>query len=177
MREYLDATVWEAINRVQHKIPDVATYTVMRRLTSALQTDTDLIELTTTRLPLDVHRHPVVQRLTHASNNVVCWANDITSLPKEVHRGDIHNLVVVLHHAHGGSLQAAVDCTAAMHDAEVRVFLDLSQRLPTFSPAVDRNLAGYIAALRGRMGGSIDWGAASGRYHHAAADGAPRCSA
>jgi 5-epi-alpha-selinene synthase len=103
VREYLAATVWEALNRVQHTIPDVATYCRMRRLTSALQTDTDLIELTTTRLPLEVYQHPVVQPLTDASNKVVCWSNDIASLAKEVHRGDMHNLVVVLHHAHGGA--------------------------------------------------------------------------
>lgn len=172
VREYLDATVWEAINRVQHTIPDVATYCRMRRLTSALQTDTDLIELTTTRLPLEVHQHPFVQRLTDAANNVVCWSNDIASLPKEVHRGDIHNLVVVVHHAHGGSVQAAIDRAVAMHDAEIHTFLDLSQRLPRFSPAVDRNLAGYIAALRARMGGSVDWGTSSGRYHLPTAAGA-----
>jgi 5-epi-alpha-selinene synthase len=177
VREYLDATVWEAINRVQQTIPDVATYCRMRRLTSALQTDTDLIELTTTRLPLDVHQHPVVQRLTHAATNVVCWANDIASLSKEVHRGDMHNLVVVLHHAHGGSMQAAVDRAATMHDAEVQIFLDLSRRLPTFSPAVDRNVTGYIDALRARMGGSVDWGAASGRYQPSMAAGVDLCFA
>ncbi len=172
VRAYLDATVWEALNRVQHTIPDVATYCRMRRLTSALDTDTDLLELSTTRLPPDVHQHPLVQRLTEASINVVCWANDLTSLPKEMQRGDVHNLVLVLHHAHGGSVHAAVEQAVAMHDAEVQVFLDLSHRLPTFHPAVDRNLAHYVAALGARMGGSADWGTASARYHRPTVAGA-----
>ncbi len=47
------------------------------------------------------------------------------------------------------------------------------EHLPTFSPVVDRNLASYIGALRARIGGSVDWGAASGRYQSPTAVGAP----
>ncbi len=60
-----------------------------------------------------------------------------------------------------------------MHDAEVQVFLDRSRRLPTFNPVVDRNLASYLSVLRARIGGSVDWGAASGRYQSPPAASVP----
>jgi 5-epi-alpha-selinene synthase len=165
IKDYLDATVWEAINRVQGTIPDLETYLVMRRLTNALQTDTCLIELAeATHLPPVVFKHQHLQRLLQASENIVAWSNDIVSLAKEMQCGDVHNLVLVLQHADGCSLQAAVDRAAEMHNTELRVFLDLESRLPSFSVAVDRNVASYAAVLRARIRGSLDWASTSGRY-------------
>jgi hypothetical protein len=178
VKEYLAATVWEAINRVQGAVPDLETYLVMRRLTNALQTDTCLIELAeATRLPPDVFKHQHLQRLMQASENIVAWGNDIVSLAKEMQCGDVHNLVLVLQHAYGCSLQEAVHRATAMHNAELQVFLDLESRLPSFSAAVDRNLACYVAVLHARMRGSLDWASTSGRYRRHAPPSTSPCLA
>jgi 5-epi-alpha-selinene synthase len=101
------------------------------------------------------------------ANNVVCWSNDIISLDKEMKRGDVHNLVLALRCEHQLVLQEAIDHAGELHDAEVRAFIDLEPRLPSFGAAVDAELARYVVILRSWMRGNLDWSHASGRYRPA----------
>lgn len=168
-RQHLDATLWEASNRARDSVPDVETYVRMRPLTGGLSIVTELVELLEgTHLPVEVRENPAVQRLTEASHNIVCWANDILSLEKELRCGEVNNLVVVLRESEGLTLQHAVDLAAEMHDAEVRVFTGLQETLPPFGPAVDENLSRYVATLRFRIRGVLDWSRESERYRTAA---------
>jgi 5-epi-alpha-selinene synthase len=165
VREHLESTLWEASNRARGATPDLDSYVRMRPLTGGLSIITELVEIVEgTHLPAEVRGHAAVRRLTDASHNVVCWANDILSLEKELSRGDVNNLVVVLRHSLGLDLQRAVERAAEMHDAEMRTFVDLSARLPSFGIAVDANLGRYVAALRSRMRGVFDWSYESRRY-------------
>ena len=167
-RQHLDATLWEASNRARATVPDVETYVRMRPLTGGLSIVTELVELLEgTHLPVEVRENPTVARLTEASHNIVCWANDILSLEKELGCDEVNNLVVVLRESKGLTLQHAVDLAAEMHDAEVRVFAGLQETLPSFGPAVDENLSRYVAALRARIRGVLDWSRESARYHMA----------
>ena len=166
--EYFDATVWEATNRARGTTPDVVTYIRVRPLTSGLKIDTQFIEISHgIHLPSEVRADPVVSRLTLASNNAVCWANDIISLDKEIKRGDVHNLVLVLQSTEHLTLQQAIDRAGQMHDAEVGSFIELEPRLPSFGRGIDTNLQRYIAVLRARMRGHLEWSYASGRYQPA----------
>lgn len=163
--DYFDACVWEASNRAQGVIPSVADYIRYRPLTGALITDVDLIDLTEhIDLPDAVRRYPVVQQLTEMANNVVCWANDIISLAKEMQRGDVHNLVLVIRHAEDCTLHEAIQRAARMHDAEMRRFLAIQRKLPTVGPELDPDVDRYIAVLRAWMRGNLDWSIDSGRY-------------
>ena len=165
VKEHFDSTVWEATNRARYIIPDVATYVRMRPLTGGMHVDAAFIEITwRIHLPPEVRGHPVVSALTLTSNNVVCWANDIFSLEKELKRDDVHNLVLVLQHTYQLDLQEAIERAAAMHDAGVRTFIDLEPRLPSFGSAVDSNLRRYVSTLRTRMRGNLDWAHESVRY-------------
>lgn len=162
---HLEATLWEAANRARGIVPDVESYVRMRPLTGGLSIVTELIEIVEgTHLPEEVRGHPTVGRMTDASHNVVCWANDVLSLQKELRRGEVNNLVVVLREAEGLSLQRAMDRAAEMHDAEVIVFEEMEGRLPSFGPGLDANLRRYVAALRHRMRGVWDWSRESERY-------------
>ena len=109
-----------------------------------------------------------MKRLTLASHNAVCWANDVISLEKELARGDVHNLVLVLAHDEGLDLREAVDRVAHTHDAEVEEFVRLSSRLPSFGVAVDEHLGRYVAALQARIKGNLDWSLESARYRRTA---------
>jgi 5-epi-alpha-selinene synthase len=102
-----------------------------------------------------------------ASNNVVCWANDIISLEKEVQRGDVHNLVLVLQQKLDLSLQEAIDRAAEMYNAEIQTFVKLEPHLPSFGKPVDANLRTFVSVLRTRMRGNLDWSLESGRYQSA----------
>lgn len=161
----LSASVWEATNRANGVTPDVSTYIKMRAFTGGLYTLIELIEITEQlHLPPEVRKHPVIKRLTRMASNVVCWANDIMSLAKEIKQGDVHNLVLTLRHKHHLTLQEALDRATALHDAEVRAFIDLELRLPSFGTAVDEDVLRYVSILRGWMRGNLDWSYASQRY-------------
>lgn len=165
VREHFRSSLWEAGNRARGIVPDLETYVRMRRITGGILVDLDLIEVIEgLRLPPEVREHPTVRSLAQAANNVACWANDLFSLEKELERGDVHNLVIVLRHAEGLALKEAVNLGLRMHDAEVRRFIELESRLPAFGRTVDANLARYAAALRARMRGNLDWTRESGRY-------------
>lgn len=169
VEEHLEATLWEARNRARGTAPALDAYVRMRPLTGGLSIVTELVEIVEgAHLPQDVRDHPVVRRLTDASHNVTCWANDVLSLQKELLHGEVNNLVVVLRDAEGSSLQEAVDRAVAMHDAEVGVFVELAADLPRFGPAVDARLERYVSSLRARMRGVLDWSLESGRYRVAA---------
>lgn len=165
VKNYFDATAWEATNRARGIVPALAVYTRMRPLTAGLAVDDELIEFAgEARLFGGAREHPTVKRLTLASHNAVCWANDAISLKKELAQGDVHNLVLVLAHAEGLGLQKALDRVAEMHDDEVREFVRLSWCLPSFGTAVDEHLGRYVAVLRARMRGNLDWSRESTRY-------------
>lgn len=158
MLDYLDACMWEVHNRMHHETPTVEDYIEKRPYTGALFADIELIEiLENIYLPDEVRRHPVVQQLSLACNNVVCWANDIFSFEKERRQGDVHNLVFVLKEAHQLSLEEAVATTAKMHDDEVRRFIALSESLPSFGEETDEELQRYITVLKAWMRANLDW--------------------
>lgn len=170
VEEHLESTLWEAANRARGEAPDPETYVRMRPLTGGLSIVTELVGIVEgTDLPQDVRDHPTVQRLTDASHNVTCWANDVLSLEKELLHGEVNNLVVVLREANGSTLQEALDSAVEMHDAEVGAFVGLSGRLPRFGPAVDAKLERYVSSLRARMRGVLDWSRETERYRVTAA--------
>jgi 5-epi-alpha-selinene synthase len=165
IRNYLDATVWEASNRARGVVPDPEAYLRMRPLTGGLDIDEELIGLTDhARLPRWVLDNASVKRMTEASFNVVCWSNDILSLEKELAHGDFHNLVIVLHDATGLSLEDSARRVVEMHNAEVRDFISITHDMPSFGGSLDENLFRYASVLRSRMRGNLDWSLESGRY-------------
>ncbi len=172
-QEYADACVWESSNRERGIVPSLSDYIAMRPHTSALNTTLDMIDFTEhIDLPDAIREHDAVRRLALMANNVVSWANDIMSLEKELRRGDVHNLPLALQHERGMSLQEAVNEAAVMHDAEVRAFIDLNERLLKELPPVDddiqRQLVKFVNVLTAWMRGNIDWSYESGRYRPAA---------
>jgi len=170
VEEHFESTLWEATNRARGVVPDLETYLRMRPITGGMHVDTDFIEISSgVYLPPEVRRHPAVSALTGASNNVVCWANDIISLAKERSRGDVHNLVLVLRASRRLTTREAVAEAARMYEAEVRRFVRLERELPPFGPAIDANLRRYVSVLKSRMRGNLDWTYESARYRADAA--------
>ncbi|MGH8469908.1 MAG: terpene synthase family protein [Gammaproteobacteria bacterium] len=163
--EYFESSKWEAANRARGIWPDAPTYIRMRPYTGALYTDIELIDMTEgIALPLAVRKHPLVQRLMLITNNVVCWSNDIFSLPKERAHLDMHNLALILQHKEEIPLQTAVDRVAVLTDKEVRRFIELEALLPSFGAPLDADVRRFIGVLRAWMRGNLDWSYESGRY-------------
>lgn len=143
----------------------------MRPYTGGLYTDIELIEMTEgIALPLAV---PLVQRLARITNNVVCWSNDIFSLPKERAHLDMHNLALILRHQEEIPLQAAVDRVAILTDGQVRRFIALEALLPSFGGPLDADVRRFVGVLRAWMRGNLDWSYESGRYRPTTPVGLP----
>ncbi|MGB3682643.1 MAG: hypothetical protein WA990_09170 [Rubrobacteraceae bacterium] len=164
-RGHLEATLWEAANRARGVVPDLESYLRMRPLTGGLSIVTELIEIIEgNHLPQEVREHAAVRRVTEASHNIVCWANDILSLEKELKCNEVNNLILVLHHTQGLDLQRATDRAAGMHDAEMRALVEQVESFPVFGGSLDGNLERYVSSLRHRIRGVLDWSYESGRY-------------
>ena len=165
VEDYFAACVWEAANRAKGVVPGREDYIRLRRITGALLTGVDLIDLTEhIDLPAAVRLSTPIQRLTTMANDVVCWTNDIISLEKEMARGDVHNLVLVAQHERQCSLQTAVDEVGQLVRARTEEYVATERDLPSFGAATDAAVAKYRGVLRAWMRGNLDWGRDSGRY-------------
>jgi hypothetical protein len=168
--EYFEAGVWEAKNREIGVWPNSTTYTPIRPFAGGMYIVLDLIDLTEgDTLPLVVRKDPCYQRLMLIASNVVLWSNDLFSLHKERAHHDMHNLALVLQHEEDINLQAAVDRVAWLIEREVKRFIALEARLPSFGPAVDSLLQRFVGVFRAYMRGNIDWSCETGRYRYAEA--------
>lgn len=166
MEDYFNSCLWEARNRENHVVPTVADYVRMRPFTGALYADVEAIDvIEKIYLPEDMLQHALLKRMVLACNNIVCWANDLFSFHKEARAGDVHNLVLVLQHANGSTLQQAVDEAARMHNEEVAIFVVLEKLLPLTGTEKDYELLRYVSVLRSWITGNFDWSMQdTGRY-------------
>jgi hypothetical protein len=160
---YVRACLWEAVNRVGNRVPSLAEYVEYRRHTSAVYVFFALIELVEqVSLPADVRKH--LRALEIRANDGVCWVNDMSSLDKELRAGDVHNLVIVLQHEYGLSIQAAMEQAARLFNTRMREYVELEQRLPSFGAAIDEQVQRYLKGLRCWVRGNMDWSFETGRY-------------
>jgi hypothetical protein len=160
---YALACVWEARNRARNRVPPLAEYIAYRRHTSAVYAFFALIELAEgVTLPAEVREH--LRALEVRANDGVCWVNDITSLEKELEARDVHNLVIVLQHEQGLSIQGAIDQAASLFNSRMREYVELEQHLPSLGAAIDVPLRRYLRGLRCWVRGNLDWSFESGRY-------------
>jgi hypothetical protein len=164
--DYTQGCLWEAENRVNHRIPSVAEYIERRRHTSALYIFFDLIELVE-RVSLPTESLEYVHALKVRANDGVAWFNDMISLEKEVRAGDVHNLIMVLQHEHRLSMQAAMDMAARLFNVRMREYVELERRLLSSCPVIDVPLQRYLRSLRCWVRGNVDWSYETGRYGQA----------
>ncbi|QSQ14533.1 terpene synthase family protein [Myxococcus landrumensis] len=146
-------------------------YLALRRESGLVSMMVDLIEKangfeTTER----ARQLPNVQRLLILAVDVIDTMNDVCSVDKEVSRGDVHNLVLVLQAEQGLSRAAAMaeayDCMKRWCDEYVRVAAQLAEDCAqqglsgVETDAVLRLARGIEAAI----GGHPDWYQGTGRY-------------
>jgi 5-epi-alpha-selinene synthase len=165
VQEHFDATVWESVNRARGASPDLPTYVRMRPITGGLRLDAALVEVAEgMRLPPEVRNHTNVERLTTASNNAICFFNDIVSLDKEITQGDVHNLVLILKEADNLTVPMAIERAVKMHNDEIRRFMELRSQLPSYREPIEANLQRYVETMAARTRGHLEWALGSGRY-------------
>jgi hypothetical protein len=162
----LNAGLWEYDNCKGEKLPSFAQFYDKRQFLGAAHISTDLITvIEDIQLPAYILQHPAVERLTFLARNCVCWANDLFSLSKELQHGDQHNMVIVLMKERAISLDDSIKETVLLHDTEMREFVNISEKLPTFGH-YDGSLKKYVSVLANILRGNIDWSShETARYH------------
>ncbi|MBP2478552.1 hypothetical protein JOF53_007424 [Crossiella equi] len=162
VRGYLDACRWEAANRAGRRIPQLDAYLPHRRWAGSMMATLDLTEYATGDLLTEREWvRPDYQLAVAAAADVVCWTDDVVAVDKEVARGDVHNLVIVLAHGHGTAWEEAVGIAREMLDRRLAEYLEAEARLlGESSVRWGRNLTG----LRAWMRGHLDWGEETARY-------------
>ncbi len=162
VRLYLNATRWEAKNRMYNTINSVSSYNKMRLFSGAVYTCFDLIGMFH-QIDADVSflkDLPFRQMITMA-NNRVCWDNDIRGVAKELKEGTT-NLITCLKHEHNISIEEAIEKAQKMCDIEMEDYFEFKERLPKFEKR--KSLQQYTAGLESLVQGHIDWYSDTERY-------------
>lgn len=158
------ANFWEATGRLNQELPDLFTYMKMRPFTGAVYTGFDLINLAWDIDPNALFlRHLHIQQLALMAGNLICWHNDILSLPKELKEGNPYNLVLILQRERGLTLTEAKRQAIQMCNQEMRAFLHLLSQLPSFGNET-KMAQRYVDGLRDWIRGHLDWCRETSRY-------------
>jgi hypothetical protein len=170
VENYIDGCAWEAQNRRLGRVPSRAVFEAMRMHTSTMYEFWDFMEFAADfYLPDEVLEQPLVAELRRTGNAIASFANDIFSLRKETQNRDIHNLVIVLEHEEELPREAALDRAASLHDAQVRHFIEIEARLPSFGSELDQALQRYAHGMRIWIRANYDWSTVTPRYNEALA--------
>ena len=165
IREYLEATVWEAGNRAANRPPSVAEYRTMRFRTAAVDMFFDLIEpMHGVELPAAVFADHDFAAMHRSAGMITAIFNDLVSWPKEEAAGDHHNIVLALRHERRVPVEDAVRAAVAEHDALVEDFVAARERFAAGPLAADPAVAAVAADFVHWIRGNVDWSMESGRY-------------
>jgi hypothetical protein len=180
LAEYFQGCHWEAANRVARRVPSPVVFPAMRRAAGAVIPSLDLIEFAGGYvLPPQVSFHPLYLDLLHAAGDVICWTDDLFTVDKELARGDVHNLVIVLLRHERCSLDRASKRVQGLLEQRLDAFLDAQQQLTASMRSLDithaekAQVRRWLGGLRAWMRGHLDWGLETARYHEVEITTAP----
>jgi hypothetical protein len=159
------ANLWEHLNRQNGLYPSLSAFSKMRAITIGLEPQlvlaavTDGISLSQAQLD-----EPGLRALTQHACNIVGTTNDLFTWQREQALGEVHNLVILLMHECGMSLEEARCATVQQHNDELRAFVARERQLPD---AGDGELMRqrFIGVLHSCIRGHLDWAHETGRYN------------
>jgi len=164
VQQCFNANLWEAIGRLSLEIPDRCYYLKMRLFTGAVYTGFNLINLAWDIDPqAKFLQDDRVKQLTQMAGNLICWQNDILSLPKEVKEGNPYNLVLILQREDSLSLTEAKCQTIQMCNHEMQMYLYLFAQIPFFGEE-QLEARQYLNGLSDWIRGHLDWCLNTHRY-------------
>lgn len=159
---WLTGHLAEDVYRMAGTVPTVADYIAVRRDASTVLPTLDLVEMAEgATIPDALYRAPQYQTLVLGTADIMCWVNDIHSLPMEA--DDPINLVTVLAHREGLGIQDAIDAVAARIAARVADHLAAARDLPAAMDALGLS-AGAQAAIRRCVEDQQSWAAGMERW-------------
>lgn len=143
--EFFAGQLQDAENRAAQRIPDIQACIDNRLKTYGTLIVYDLLQLASHfEIPTEIYESPPFQAVLQAAGHIMGWTNDVFSVERELKFGEVNNLVGVLLHTQGGSLQEAVNHACALIEAETRHMQKLIQNLPRYPAGVDRNIQTFL---------------------------------
>jgi len=165
LKQAFQANRWETAVRASGAAPDLATYTKMRPLTSAIAPCWALMALCAGVDPQAAWlNHAYLKQLELLASNHICWVNDLFGLAREIKENNQHNLVLVLQQEYQLTLQTAVDQAAALCNAELKAFFALAKLFATEEAGQAADCQRYIHRLQTWLRGNLEWYTETERY-------------
>ncbi|MDC0767777.1 terpene synthase family protein [Streptomyces sp. HD] len=168
----------ESENRFRGTPPGIESFTQTRRLSVGMEFGFDLVELSLeTEVPADVYETGLFREIIEAASDVVAWQNDLHSVHLDNKRGDFHNVVIVMQHAAGISLQEAIESAVAKLRRRVADFLAAEEQLLPFlasrgvPPRIREEILKVTAGMRQWTNGCLEWYGNTTRYRIPATSG------
>lgn len=121
-------------------------------------------------MPEGVYDSALFREIIDAASDVVAWQNDLHSVRLDDMRGDFHNVVIVMKHSSGISLQEAIRLAVAKVQGRVADFLAAEARLRPFlksrgvPPATRDEILQVTAGMRQWTNGCLHWYGNTTRY-------------
>ncbi|MDX3239474.1 terpene synthase family protein [Streptomyces sp. ME03-5709C] len=157
--------------RAGEEVPTPEAYVAWRRVSGATGWCFDLIEYAQeAEVPAAIWYSPACLALREAAADVIGWTNDLFSVDKELRSGETTNLVLVLRHHRGLTLDDAVDETRLWHARRVAALRTATRDLYATALATDLTSAQLAAVCQYADGihawarGFLDFSQASARY-------------
>ncbi|KAF8872593.1 isoprenoid synthase domain-containing protein, partial [Infundibulicybe gibba] len=163
---YMNGVVQEVEDRAHDHIRDIESYFTLRRDTSGILPGFAMCAIHMD-LPDYVLAHPTIQKLTLTCIDLLIIGNDLYSYNVEQAVGDDgHNLVRVVMHEQGSTLEEAAAWISRLNDDLIEVFLEEYERVPTQwgSSTLDTQVAEYIHGIGNWLRAGECWSYESERY-------------
>ncbi|GAA1268409.1 hypothetical protein GCM10009665_66320 [Kitasatospora nipponensis] len=161
----------EAAGRRGGLPPDRETYLILRRGTAAMESVLDMVErLGRFEVAPAAFHSPPLRQLRQLAADIPSLSNDIRSYPQEAPRGDVNNLVMIVQHERGCSLEEAGSVVLAEAQHMVDRYARLVDELPRtyreleLGPDQSRTAQRYADGLTAWLSGYLSWESGTGRY-------------
>lgn len=132
--DYMQAIAFQNTYHAADRIPDAATFLMMRRNTIAMVFQADVLEVISGIQVPDALRDSLLFReLVWCFADVTAWHNDVYGLEKDLADGQTCNMVRVVAASEGCELPEAVDRVLARAAERQRLFLRIEADLPAYA--------------------------------------------
>jgi germacradienol/geosmin synthase len=171
--DYVAGGIWELMNVMRDRLPDLVDYVEMRRQTAGTGLATALIRYAIgADLPPEIFETRPMRALTVTFADNVALRNDLFSFQEElVRQEEVNNAVLVFRRFLDIPLQRAVDLVNDLMTARLRQFESIAaDELPTvldemnLDPPQRARVRDYVRRLEHWLAGDLQWYLVTGRY-------------
>lgn len=145
-------------------LPDLDTYVNIRSVTIGVQPIYSIIEFAQGfEIPEEASLCNEMLDLHEIGKRLICFANDLCGLEKDLEIG-WPNAVTVVQHQYGLSLEEATDYAVRLHNEYVSTFVDIERSLPRFDAHTDALVKHYLSRVHYVIRGFAEWEVRAERY-------------